>query len=102
RRSPTRSSASSACNCGRGCPDRRRQPQRDHRHRNFANEGAPMSVSTPVDTTYKRFAQDPAYTQANAAYVEHLPLAKVTRILDLCGGTGAVGQLLLAGAPNAS
>lgn len=61
-----------------------------------------MSVSTPVDTTYKRFAQDPAYTQANAAYVEHLPLAQVTRILDLCGGTGAVGQLLLARAPNAS
>jgi len=55
-----------------------------------------------VDTTYDRFANDPAYVAANEGFVEGLPLRGVTRILDLCGGTGAVGQLLLAGAPGAS
>jgi len=65
-------------------------------------EGNPMSVNSSVDTTYKRFAHDPAYVQANTAFVERLPLAAVTRILDLCGGSGAVGQLMLAGAPGAS
>jgi ubiquinone/menaquinone biosynthesis C-methylase UbiE len=55
-----------------------------------------------TDTTYRRFAVDPAYVQANAAFVDRLPLARVTRILDLCGGSGAVGQLMLAAAPQAS
>jgi len=55
-----------------------------------------------TDTTYKRFAHDPAYVQANTAFVARLPLAPVTRILDLCGGSGAVGQLMLAAAPGAS
>jgi ubiquinone/menaquinone biosynthesis C-methylase UbiE len=59
-------------------------------------------TETATDTTYKRFAHDPAYVEANAAFVERLPLASVTRILDLCGGTGAVGQLMLAAAPEAS
>ena len=36
------------------------------------------------------------------AIVKGLPLGRATRILDLCGGTGAVGQLLLAAAPKAS
>lgn len=55
-----------------------------------------------VDTTYDRFANDPAYVAANEGFVRGLPLARVTRILDLCGGTGAVGRLLLAAAPGAS
>jgi ubiquinone/menaquinone biosynthesis C-methylase UbiE len=60
-----------------------------------------MSETLSVDTTYDRFSHDPAYVEANAAYVAKLPLAPVQRILDLACGTGAVGQLLLAGAPQA-
>ena len=45
-----------------------------------------------VDTTYDRFANDPAYVAANEGFVRGLPLGRVTRILDLCGGTGAVGR----------
>lgn len=59
-------------------------------------------MTQAVDTTYDRFANDPAYVAANEGFVEALPLDRVTRILDLCGGTGAVGQLLLAAAPTAS
>jgi len=59
-------------------------------------------MTVAVDTTYDRFANDPAYVAANQGYVDGLPLSRVTRILDLCGGTGAVGQLLLAAAPEAS
>lgn len=61
-----------------------------------------MSETAAVDTTYRRFAEDPSYVEANTAFVKRLPIANVTRILDLCGGSGAVGQLLLAGAPNAT
>jgi len=61
-----------------------------------------MSESEAIDTTYTAFAADPAYVQANAAFVARLPLAPVARILDLCGGSGAVGQLMLAGATGAS
>lgn len=61
-----------------------------------------MSETLAVDTTYKRFAEDPAYVQANTAFVQRLPLAGVTRILDLCGGSGAVGRLMMAAAPRAS
>ena len=61
-----------------------------------------MSENPPVDTTYKRFSHDPAYVEANAAFVDRLPLASVKRILDLAGGTGAVGQLMLAAAPKSS
>ena len=59
-------------------------------------------MTQAVDTTYDRFANDPAYISANEGFVAGLPLGGVTRILDLCGGTGAVGQLLLAAAPAAS
>jgi ubiquinone/menaquinone biosynthesis C-methylase UbiE len=59
-------------------------------------------MTPAVDTTYDRFAADPAYVAANEGFVEGLPLERVTRILDLCGGTGAVGRLLLAAAPQAS
>lgn len=59
-------------------------------------------MTQAVDTTYDRFANDPAYIAANEGYVKGLPLGRATRILDLCGGTGAVGQLLLAAAPRAS
>lgn len=55
-----------------------------------------------TDTTYKRFAHDPAYVEANTAFVQRLPLAPVKRILDLCGGSGAVGQLMLDEAPESS
>ena len=47
-----------------------------------------MSVISAVDTTYKRFAHDPAYVQANTAFVQRLPLSQARRILDLCGGSG--------------
>lgn len=66
------------------------------------SETATADSTDATDTTYSRFATDPAYVQANAAFVERLPLAPVTRILDLCGGSGAVGQLMLAAAPGAS
>ena len=59
-------------------------------------------MTQAINTTYDRFANDPAYIAANERFVEGLPLRRVTRILDLCGGTGAVGQLLLAAAPRAS
>ena len=60
-------------------------------------------MTQALDTTYSRFASDPAYVDANEGYVRRLPLGRVTRILDLCGGTGAVGQLILeAAAPEAS
>ncbi len=59
-------------------------------------------MTQAVDTTYDRFANDPAYVAANEGFVNALPLGRVTRILDLCGGSGAVGQLLLAAAPEAS
>ncbi|HRD83735.1 MAG TPA: class I SAM-dependent methyltransferase [Rubrivivax sp.] len=61
-----------------------------------------MTPTETVDTTYRRFAEDPSYVEANRAYVARLPLADKTHILDLCCGTGAVGQLLLAAAPRAS
>lgn len=62
-----------------------------------------MSISDrTVDTTYTRFAADQAYVQANNAFVERLPVAGCTRILDLCCGTGAVGQIMMARAPQAS
>ena len=59
-------------------------------------------MTQAVDTTYDRFANDPAYVAANEAFVRSLPLGRVRRILDLCGGTGAVGRLLLAAAPEAA
>lgn len=60
-----------------------------------------MTDLSAVDTTYGRFATDPAYVAANRAFVERLPLARVKRILDLACGTGAVGELMLAAAPEA-
>jgi ubiquinone/menaquinone biosynthesis C-methylase UbiE len=60
-------------------------------------------MSSPaVDTTYTRFAADQAYVQANNAFVEGLPVTDARRILDLCCGTGAVGQIMMARAPQAS
>lgn len=59
-------------------------------------------MSDTVDTTYSRFAADQAYVQANNAFVARLPIAGCTRILDLCCGTGAVGQIMLASATGAS
>lgn len=61
-----------------------------------------MTETATVDTTYDRFSHDPAYVEANRAFVERLPLAATRRILDLACGTGAVGQLMLAAAPGAS
>ena len=59
-------------------------------------------MSETVDTTYTRFAADQAYVQANNAFVARLPIQGCTRILDLCCGTGAVGQIMLASATGAS
>lgn len=59
-------------------------------------------MSETVDTTYTRFAADQAYVQANNAFVERLPIAGAARLLDLCCGTGAVGQIMMARAPGAS
>lgn len=63
---------------------------------------AAANVTANVDTTYHRFSRDSEYVKANQAYVEHLPLAGVQRILDLACGNGAVGRLLLAGSPGSS
>ncbi|MCP5272105.1 MAG: methyltransferase domain-containing protein [Burkholderiaceae bacterium] len=59
-------------------------------------------MSETVDTTYTRFAADQAYVQANNAFVARLPIQGCMRILDLCCGTGAVGQIMLASATGAS
>ena len=59
-------------------------------------------MNQAVATTYDRFANDPAYVAANEGFARSLPLSRTTRILDLCGGTGAVGRLLLDAAPEAS
>lgn len=61
-----------------------------------------MTEPSTVDTTYTRFSTDTAYVAANEAFVARLPMAKLTRILDLACGTGAVGQLLMAAAPGAN
>jgi len=66
------------------------------------SKGNAMSGNPPTDTTYKRFAHDPAYVEANTAFVARLPLLPVKHILDLAGGSGAVGQLMLAAAPESS
>jgi|JRYF01.1.fsa_nt_gb ubiquinone/menaquinone biosynthesis C-methylase UbiE len=59
-------------------------------------------MNDTVDTTYTRFAADQAYVQANNAFVARLPIAGCRRILDLCCGTGAVGQIMMASATGAS
>lgn len=59
-------------------------------------------MTDTVDTTYTRFAADQAYVQANNAFVARLPIAGCRRILDLCCGTGAVGQIMMASAGGAS
>jgi ubiquinone/menaquinone biosynthesis C-methylase UbiE len=61
-----------------------------------------MTEPIETDTTYTAFAEDPSYVQANNAFVGRLPLARVRRILDLACGTGAVGRIMLAAAPEAS
>ncbi|MBI3156609.1 MAG: class I SAM-dependent methyltransferase [Burkholderiales bacterium] len=55
-----------------------------------------------VDTTYSRFAADQAYVQANEAFVRRLPIESCRRVLDLCCGTGAVGQIMMGRAHEAS
>ena len=59
-------------------------------------------MTPTVDTTYRAFSRDTAYVKANGAYVDRLPLANATRILDLACGNGAVGRLLLERAPGSS
>ena len=59
-------------------------------------------MSADVDTTYARFAADQAYREANDAFVRRLPIESCVRILDLCCGTGAVGQIMMARATQAS
>lgn len=61
-----------------------------------------MSESSAANTTYEPFSRDPAYIEANQAFVARLPLAQVTNILDLACGTGTVGEMLMAAAPRAS
>lgn len=61
-----------------------------------------MTDSSPANTTYEPFSRDPAYIEANQAFVARLPLTGVKRILDLACGTGTVGEMLLAAAPEAS
>lgn len=61
-----------------------------------------MSDPSSANTTYEPFSRDPAYIEANQAFVARLPLREVKRMLDLACGTGTVGEMLLAAAPEAS
>ncbi|MBX3411471.1 MAG: methyltransferase domain-containing protein [Pirellulales bacterium] len=61
-----------------------------------------MADSSTANTTYEPFSRDPAYLEANREFVARLPLQNVRRILDLACGTGTVGEMLLAAAPQAS
>ena len=49
---------------------------------------------TDVDTTYEPYSQDPGYIAANAALIEALDLAGVTRVADLACGTGLLSGVL--------
>ena len=63
--------------------------------------GSAMTMGSTV-TTYSRHSQDHAYTTASQAFLDRQPLGHVQRCLDIACGDGAVSQMLLERAPQAS
>jgi len=53
-----------------------------------------------VNTTYEPYSQEPEYIEANRALLQHLPLERVHRVLDLACGTGLLTDLLLQMKPG--
>lgn len=60
-----------------------------------------MTERQTVNTTYEPFSLEPAYIEANRAFVRRGGIRGSGRILDLACGTGTVSELLLECAPNA-
>src|SRR5678816_3001286 len=54
-----------------------------------------------VNTTYEPFSLEPAYIDANRAFVQQGGLQGRARLLDLACGTGTVSELVLECAPDA-
>jgi ubiquinone/menaquinone biosynthesis C-methylase UbiE len=52
-------------------------------------------TSLDIDTSYEPFAQEPAYLELNAAFVETLPLTGVRCFVDIACGTGVLTGLVL-------
>lgn len=60
-----------------------------------------MTAPETVNTTYEPFSLEPAYVEANRAFVAGGELEGKGRILDLACGTGTVSELVLECAPAA-
>lgn len=54
-----------------------------------------MTKTPDLDTSYEPFAQEPAYLDLNAAFVETLPLDGVSSYVDIACGTGVVTTLVV-------
>ena len=60
-----------------------------------------MTGHHTVNTTYEPFSLEPAYIDANRAFVKQGGLQGRARLLDLACGTGTVSELVLECAPDA-
>ena len=60
-----------------------------------------MTARQIVNTTYEPFSLEPAYVDANRAFVRNGGMHGRARILDLACGTGTVSELVLECAPDA-
>ena len=60
-----------------------------------------MTGHEMVNTTYEPFSLEPAYIEANRAFIADGELGGKARILDLACGTGTVSELVLDRAPAA-
>jgi SAM-dependent methyltransferase len=53
-----------------------------------------------VSTTYEPYSQEKEYIETNRELIGTIDLSNVTRVLDLCCGTGLLSQLLLERKPT--